>query len=139
MNGKWVKIKVNRMKPELVSYLQEKARQPFDIETNNCVQFSNNCWKIYYGHYWGKEFMSLSSFDQCGLPDPLAAADKYLIRSEKPQEGHLVTVKVFGDTYLHGLATGFCVGDLSVFLNTKGVKYLPTKIVNYSWRNKHDI
>ena len=83
--------------------------------------------------------MNISSFDETGLSDPLLAADKYLERTEKPQEGHLVVVKVFGDNYLHGLATGFCVGDLSVFLNTKGVKYLPTKIVNYSWRNKHDI
>ena len=83
--------------------------------------------------------MNMGSLKETGLDDPLLAADRYLERSEKPQEGHLVAVKVLGDTYLQGLATGFCVGDLSVFLNTKGVRYLPTKIVNYSWRNKHDI
>ena len=127
------------MKPELADYLKSKAKESFNIETNNCVQFTNHCWKIYHGHYWGEEYMNISSFSETGLSDPLLAADKYLERTEKPQEGHLVAVKVFGDTYLHGLATGFCVGDLSVFLNTKGVKYLPTKIVNYSWRNKHDI
>ena len=127
------------MKPELADYLKSKAKESFNIETNNCVQFTNHCWKIYHGHYWGEEYMNISSFDETGLSDPLLAADKYLERTEKPQEGHLVVVKVFGDNYLRGLATGFCVGDLSVFLNTKGVKYLPTKIVNYSWRNKHDI
>ena len=83
--------------------------------------------------------MNMGSLKETGLDDPLLAADRYLERSEKPQEGHLVVVKVLGDNYLRGLATGFCVGDLSVFLNTKGVRYLPTKIVNYSWRNKHDI
>lgn len=124
------------MKPELAEYLKLKAQQSFDIKTNNCVQFSNECWKIYYGQYWGEEYMKLSSFEECGLANPLAAADKYLTRSEKPQEGHLVVVKVPGDTYLHGLATGFCVGDLSVFLNTKGVRYLPTKLATYSWKNK---
>ena len=127
------------MKPELLNYLQNKTKQTFDIQNNNCVQFTNDCWKIYHGHYWGEEYMSLTSFDDTGLDDPLSAADKYLERSEKPQEGHLVAIKVLGDTYLHGLATGFCVGDLSVFLNTRGVKYLPTKIVNYSWRNKNDV
>lgn len=127
------------MKPELVSYLQEKARQPFDIETNNCIQFTNHCWKIYHGHYWGEELMNLASFEDTDFSDPLSAADIYLERSERPQEGHLVAIKVLGDTYLRGLATGFCVGDLSVFLNTKGVKYLPTKIVNHSWRIKNDI
>ena len=83
--------------------------------------------------------MNISSFEDTDLSDPLLGADKYLERTEKPQEGHLVAIKVPGDTYLHGLVTGFCVGDLSVFLNTKGVRYLPTKIVNYSWRNRHDI
>ena len=83
--------------------------------------------------------MNISSFEDTDFSDPLEGADKYLERSEKPQEGHLVAIKVPGDTSLGGLATGFCVGDLSVFLNTKGVRYLPTKIVNYSWRNKHDI
>ena len=83
--------------------------------------------------------MNISSFEDTDFSDPLQGADKYLERTEKPQEGHLVAVKVLGDTSLRGLATGFCVGDLSVFLNTKGVRYLPTKIVNYSWRNKYDI
>ena len=83
--------------------------------------------------------MNMGSLKETGLDDPLLAADRYLERSEKPQEGHLVAIKVPGDNYLHGLVTGFCVGDLSVFLNTKGVRYLPTKIVNYSWRNRHDI
>ena len=80
--------------------------------------------------------MNISSFEDTGLSDPLFGADKYLERSEKPQEGHLVAIKVLGDNYLHGIVTGFCVGDLSVFLNTKGVRYSPTKIVNYSWKNK---
>ena len=127
------------MKPELADYLKHKATESFNIKTNNCVQFTNHCWKIYYGNYWGEEYMNLNSFEDTGLSDPLLAADRYLERTEKPQEGHLVAIKVLGDNYLRGLATGFCVGDLSVFLNTKGVKYLPTKIVNYSWRNKHDI
>lgn len=83
--------------------------------------------------------MKLSSLEETDFSDPLLGADKYLERTERPQEGHLVAIKVPGDNYLHGLVTGFCVGDLSVFLNTKGVKYLPTKIVDYSWRNKHDI
>ena len=127
------------MKPELLDYLKQRAKEPFDIETNNCIQFTNHCWKIYYGHYWGEEYMNVISLEDTDLSDPLLGADKYLERTEKPQEGHLVAIKVLGDTYLHGIATGFCVGDLSVFLNTKGVRYLPTKIVNYSWRNKHDI
>ena len=83
--------------------------------------------------------MNISSFEDTDFSDPLQGADKYLERAEKPQEGHLVAIKVLGDTYLHGLATGFCVGDLSVFLNTKGVRYLPTKTVSYSWRNRYDI
>ncbi len=127
------------MKPELVNYLKQKAKEPFNIETNNCIQFTNHCWKIYHGHYWGEEYMNLSSLDQTDLVDPLSGADNYLERSEKPQEGHLVALKLPGDTYLQGIVTGFCVGDLSVFLNTKGVRYLPTKIVNYSWRNRYDI
>ena len=127
------------MKPELLNYLKQKAKEPFDIETNNCIQFTNHCWKIYHGHYWGEEYMNISSFEDTDFSDPLQGADKYLERAEKPQEGHLVAVKVLGDTYLRGLATGFCVGDLSVFLNTKGVRYLPTKAVSYSWRNRYDI
>lgn len=127
------------MKPELLNYLKQKAKEPFDIETNNCIQFTNHCWKIYHGHYWGEEYMNISSFEDTNFSDPLQGADKYLERAEKPQEGHLVAIKVLGDTYLHGLATGFCVGDLSVFLNTKGVRYLPTKAVSYSWRNRYDI
>ena len=83
--------------------------------------------------------MNISSFEDTDFSDPLQGADKYLERTEKPQERHLVAVKILGDTYLHGLATGFCVGDLSVFLNTKGVRYLPTKAVSYSWRNRYDI
>lgn len=127
------------MKPELVSYLKEKARQPFDIRTNNCIQFTNECWKIHHGFYWSEELLSVPSFDVSGFSNPLEGADHYLVRTEKPQEGHLVAIKVLGDTDLQGLATGFCVGDLSVFLNTRGVKYLPTKIVNYSWRNKQSL
>ena len=82
--------------------------------------------------------MNISSFEDIDFSDPIQGADKYLERAEKPQEGRLVAIKVLGDTYLHGLATGFCVGDLSVFLNTKGVRYLPTKIVTYSWSNKEE-
>lgn len=83
--------------------------------------------------------MDTRSFEDTDFSDPLLAADKYLERTERPQEGHLVAIKVLGDTYLHGLVTGFCVGDLSVFLGTKGIKYIPTKAINYSWRDKHDI
>lgn len=82
--------------------------------------------------------MNIRSFEDTDLSDPLQGADRYLERTEKPQEGHLVAVKVLGDTYLRGIATGFCVGDLSVFLNTKGVRYLPTKVVTYSWSNKEE-
>ena len=80
------------MKPELLNYLKQNAKEPFDIETNNCIQFTNHCWKIYHGHYWGEEYMNISSFEDTDLSDPLLGADKYLERTEKPQEGHLVAV-----------------------------------------------
>ena len=129
------------MKPELVDYLRQKAKETFDIETNNCYRFTNECWKIYFGCNYSDKYFNITGIKQTDYDTLVEACDNIplLIRSEKPQEGHLVAVKVPGDTSLGGYALGFCVGDLSVFLSTKGVKYLPTKIVSYSWRNKHDI
>lgn len=139
MNGKWAKTKEQNLKPELETYLRTKARQSFDIETNNCIQFTNECWKIYHGSYWSEDCLNLQTLEEAVFEDALLAADTYLKRSQEPQEGHLVAIRVKGDTYLQGLVTGFCIGDLSVFLNAKGVKYVPTKIVNYSWSIKNDI
>lgn len=128
------------MKPELLTFLKEKAKQSFDIVDNNCYRFTNDCWKIYYGHNYSDKYFNITNVEQTEYSGLVEACDNTpsLTRSEKPQEGHLVAIKVPGDTSLGGYALGFCVGDLSVFLNTKGVRYLPTKIVTYSWSNKEE-
>lgn len=129
------------MKPELVTFLKEKAKQDFNIKTNNCLMFTNECWNIYYGHKYTDKYSDLTNISETNYNSLVDACDQspILTRSEKPQEGDLVALKVPSDTYLGGYVLGFCTGDLSVFLNNKGVRYLPTKIVDYSWRNKHDI
>lgn len=124
------------MKPELIAYLKEKSNSSFDVETNNCIQFTNDCWEIYYGFPYSKKYAETKKFEDAGFDCPLALFDAVLERSEKPQEGHLVGLSVPGDTYLAGLVSGFCVGQFSVFLGTKGVKYMPTKIIRYSWKNR---
>ena len=128
------------MKPELMSFLKEKAKQSFDIVDNNCYRFTNDCWKIYFGHNYSDKYFSATSIEQAEYDSLVENCDNTpsLTRSEKPQEGHLVAIKVPGDTYLGGYALGFCVGDLSVFLNSKGVRYLPTKMVAYSWSSKEE-
>lgn len=128
------------MKPELMTFLKEKAKQSFDIVDNNCYRFTNDCWKIYFGHNYSDKYFKFTNINQTehdGLLDMFDSIPS-LTRSEKPQEGHLVAVKVPGDTSLGGYALGFCVGDLSVFMNDKGVRYIPTKIVTYSWSNKEE-
>lgn len=124
------------MKPDLIKFLMTKGKQPFDIVTNNCFEFTNDCWEIYHGHRWCDQ--KFAGLHETPWDNFLDAADHYLERSQKPQEGHLVALDCRTDTYLHGLVTGFCTGNLSVFLNTKGVKYLPTKLIKYSWKNRYD-
>ena len=128
------------MKPELFTFLKEKAKQSFDIKSNNCFIFTNECWSIRHGHKYADRYFDLNNLNQTEYSSLVDACDSFphLTRSEKPQEGHLVAIKLPGDTYLGGYALGFCVGDLSVFLNDKGVRYLPTKLVTYSWSNKEE-
>lgn len=127
------------MKPELMEYLRNKAKSEFDEVNNHCVQFTNDCWEIYYGFPYCEKYNKMSRMSEAGFTEPLDLFDSVLERSEKPQEGHLVAISSDRDTQLHGLAIGFCVGDLSVFLSTNGVKYIPTKRVEFSWGNKRSL
>jgi len=124
------------MKPEMITYLQSKAKQEFHEKTNHCVQFTNHLWELYHGFEYCPEYNQMVTLRDSKFSNALDAFDAVLERSEKPQEGHLVAVKVPGDTALEGIVIGFCVGDLSVFLNKRGVRYIPTKLVDYSWKNK---
>lgn len=124
------------MKPELLEYLKLKANHSFDIERNNCIQFTNKCWKIYHGHGWCDYYSSLSNLDQTGFSDPLEAADAVLQRTTDPKEGDLVALKVPNDGYLKGIITGFCINHFSVFLSEKGLRYLPTNKMTYAWTKK---
>ena len=72
--------------------------------------------------------------------DPIEAANTILQRVEKPAMGDLVGMKLGnGHYYLKGYICGFCIGDLSVFLGDKGLKYLPTKRLKLFWRDKNVI
>ena len=128
------------MKPDLLLYLQQRAKQNFDIKNNNCVQFTNKCWEIYHGKPWCEEFNQYFDIAQTEWTDPLEAADNILQRVYNPLEGDLVAMKLGnGHYYLKGYICGFCIGDLSVFLGDKGLKYLPTKRLKLFWRNKNAI
>lgn len=133
-----MKTKEYNLKPELIDYLQQKGKERFDSKTNHCVQFTNQCWRIYYGFPYCEAYDSMSLIEETGYDNPLDVFDSVLERSQKPQEGHLVAIKLSSDTQLGGLVTGFCVGDLSIFMNTKGLRYIPTKLVDYSWKNRND-
>lgn len=128
------------MKPELLSYLQQRAKQGFDIKNNNCVQFTNKCWEIQHGHPWCGELNQYFDIKQTKWDDPIEAANTILQRVEKPAMGDLVGMKLGnGHYYLKGYICGFCIGDLSVFLGDKGLKYLPTKRLKLFWRDKNVI
>lgn len=128
------------MKPELLSYLQQRAKQGFDIKNNNCVQFTNKCWEIQHGHTWCGELNQYFDIKQTEWDDPIEAANTILQRVEKPAMGDLVGMKLGnGHYYLKGYICGFCIGDLSVFLGDKGLKYLPTKRLKLFWRDKNVI
>lgn len=124
------------MKPELTEYLKTKSKQTFDIQRNNCIQFTNKCWKIYHGKGWCTYYSTLTDFKQSGFSNPLEAADAVLDRTLEPKEGDLVALKVAEDNYLKGFVTGFCVGHFSVFLSDKGIRYLPTNKMTYAWTKK---
>ena len=83
-----MKIKENTLKPELIDYLKQKAKESFNIETNNCIQFTNHCWKIHHGHYWGEEYMNISS-DQRGYQ---AAQDTWI----RPATAHATLTRSTG-------------------------------------------
>ena len=128
------------MKPELLSYLQQRAKQGFDIKNNSCVQFTNKCWEIQHGHPWCGELNQYFDIKQTEWDDPIEAANTILQRVEKPAMGDLVGMKLGnGHYYLKGYICGFCIGDLSVFLGDKGLKYLPTKRLKLFWRDKNVI
>ena len=128
------------MKPELLSYLQQRAKQGFDIKNNNCVQFTNKCWEIQHGHPWCGKLNQYFDIKQTEWDDPIEAANTILQRVEKPAMGDLVGMKLGnGHYYLKGYICGFCIGDLSVFLGDKGLKYLPTKRLKLFWRDKNVI
>lgn len=125
------------MKPDLYEYLRERAHQSFDISNNNCVHFTNKCWEIEHGKPWCEEFNRFYSITQTEWDTALDAASSALQRVYEPKEGDLVLLEMSGSSGnpLKGYICGFCLGDLSVFLGDKGLKYLPTKKLKLFWRN----
>ena len=116
--------------------LEEQKHKEFSLGSNNCIQFTNKCWEAYHGKPWNEEWSHIYSLKSTGYSDPLEAADSVLQRVDKAQEGDLVAIKVPSDGYMKGIVSGFCIGQFSVFLSPKGIRYIPSNKVDYVWRNK---
>ena len=108
----------------------------FSLGSNNCIQFTNKCWVAYHGKPWKEEWDKIYHLRSTGYDDPLEAADSVLQRVDEAKEGDLVALKVPSDGYMKGIVSGFCIGQFSVFLSPKGIRYIPSNKVDYVWRNK---
>ena len=82
--------------------------------------------------------MKLYHIRQTKYKSALELFDAVLQRTGVPKKGDLVTKEIEKADSLGGYVTGFCLGDLSVFQSNKGLRYVPTKMIDYAWKNRDD-
>lgn len=129
----------------LYEYLDKVKDKPFNFHVNDCFMFTNEAWKVMYGHGWADDwsnryikeiglYMKVRELKQeFGFETLEEAVDSKLTRvNHVPPRGALVTTDKI-ETRVIGKAFGICIGNKSAFLSKTGVVYVPTTVITDAW------
>jgi hypothetical protein len=129
---------------ELPDYLKSVRDIPFKWGEHDCLIFTNNAWKVMYGHGWADDWLDrymdgvrpLSRkelHEEYGYKSFVAAVDSRLARvSHVPPRGALVTTRK-ARRWAIGNALGISVGIKAAFLGPEGVIYHPIDTIDKAW------
>jgi len=128
----------------LIAYLREIKDTQFQWGVHDCLTFTNEAWRRMNGDGWADDWLSRYMIN--GKPigrDAMreefgfntleeAISDRLTPISCVPPVGALITTDK-ARKWLTGVAMGISTGRRGVFLNTKGVIYMPLTDIKDAW------
>ena len=128
----------------LNDYIQSHSDTAFAWGIHDCLTFTNGAWKAMYGHGWADDWLGRYLINDrpmyrselvkefCRYDFKSAVDDRLTPSGKYPPRGALVTT-THARRWVTGVALGICVGTRAVFLNDKGLIYLPINLIQNSW------
>ena len=139
---------VNPNLDALNAFVAKNVRTGFQWHTNDCLMFTNNAWKVMYGHGWADDWLGkyvtdlglymrasqlAETFKAQSLPEALD--NKSNLKRTSAKAGCLVVTDFDVEGWELPQALGICNGIKGLFLTKKGIRSLPMSFIKGSWTN----